>query len=119
MTQAQLGRLAKKWIKKLRLDPPAWKEIRVSFAGLDKMEDAMGLCEWSTEHRTAQIHILEPELHEEYGRGTIEQTLVHELLHLVLQGYMTKQPEEDSNFEYGLNLLSEVLAPKKKARDET
>jgi len=114
MTQAQLQSLAKRWIKKLRLNPPAWKHIEVSFDSEEEMGETVGRCEWSTEHRTALVRILQLPEHDSYTAGTVEQTLVHELLHLVLQGYMTRPQKYDSNFEHGLNVLSEVLAPTKK-----
>jgi len=116
MTQAQLGTLARRWIKKLRLNAPAWKSIDVSFGTLEEMGNTVGKCEWSTEHRTALVRILEEPDHGEACSDTIEQTLVHELLHLVLQGYMTRPQKYDSNFEHGLNVLSEVLAPTKKRK---
>jgi hypothetical protein len=110
--------MAQKWVKKLCLTE--W-EIDFVFLPWEEMEGTVGRCHWQTEYHKATVQILDPatcpgEDVVPYDASDIEQTLVHELLHIVIQGRSNIMPKYNANFERALNILSEVLAPKKEKR---
>ncbi|MCI6172566.1 MAG: hypothetical protein MR665_10285 [Selenomonas bovis] len=79
----ELQEALKEWQHILKLD--AW-DIRAKICRADEMtlEDAQGENNWVLESRKSVIHIIDP---LDYPRNTMfaqdmEQTLVHELLHL-------------------------------------
>lgn len=79
MTLATLRRLTKLWQKRLKLQD--WK-LDVRFAA-DMADTSAGECWWHPDNRTAEIHILPPHIIED----DIEETLVHELLHVLYEGH--------------------------------
>jgi len=75
------------------------------------MEEALGVAYWTPEYKTAVIKILDPEKLEE-DNTDVERTLVHELLHIMLQGHRTMDEVTkvyDPTFEAALNVLADVL----------
>ena len=105
----QLQRLARKWIRRLNLT--AFNKIQVSFAPESEMEEALGVAYWTPEYKTAVIKILAPDNPED-DEQDVERTLVHELLHIMMQGHRTMDDVTktyDPAFEAALNVLADVL----------
>lgn len=119
MTQSQLNRLVNKWRKKLRLGAPLWEEIKFEFKPDSEMEDHLGWCDWSRETGKAWGAVLDPQDLIARDGGSVESIVVHELLHILLQGHMYKQPKYDPDFERALNVLTSVLVPEKKNGQKT
>lgn len=110
----QLHAAAKKWIKKLELGAPVWQSISLFFASPEELPGCVGHCDFSTEHRSAEILVLHPELLEPHTKETgqtWEHILVHELLHLVLDGHKPAG-KYDAQHEAAINLLARVLLKK-------
>lgn len=80
MTLATLRRITKLWQKRLKLQD--WK-INVRFNASIASENAAGMADWHPDNRTAEIDILPPHLIAD----DIEETLVHELLHVLYEGH--------------------------------
>lgn len=80
MTLANLRRLTKLWQKRLKLQD--WK-IVARFTSSIASENAAGMADWHPDNRTAQVDILPPHLITD----DIEETLVHELLHVLYEGH--------------------------------
>ena len=75
------------------------------------MEEALGVAYWTPEYKTAVVKILNPDNPEE-DEQDVERTLVHELLHIMLQGHRTMDDVTktyDPAFEAALNVLADVL----------
>jgi hypothetical protein len=71
--------------------------VRVLIRSKKKMDGAVGSCAWHAEECTADIELL---------RGHGEETLLHELLHLALEGHMTYAETKYSEMhERALNRL--------------
>lgn len=92
MTQDELVTLCAEWQKRLRLQD--WIVKPRIARKFDFVDRAQGQCNWTIETKIATILILDP---IDYPRDTLfeqdlEQTLVHELLHLHLAGVL----EEDN-----------------------
>lgn len=106
MTQRQLNKLVKTWAHRLGIDD--WK-ITTLFKSEYEMGENEGLCYYYTEYRRAEIHILR-ECDREEGCDSIENTVVHELLHIVLEGHKPRlEGQYDAMFERGLNVIASVL----------
>lgn len=91
------------------LGPPNWEKINIRFASFEETEGNVGLCAWFSEYKKVEIFILEEELHAQQEVGTIEETVVHELLHLVLDGHREKKLVYSPSYEHGLNVLARIL----------
>ena len=105
----QLQRLARKWIRRLNLT--TFNKIQVSYAPKSEMEESLGHAYWTPEYKTAVIKILNPDDPEE-DEQDVERTLVHELLHIMLQGHRIMDEVTkvyDPIFEAALNVLADVL----------
>lgn len=77
MTQAQAEKECAYWVKRLGLKE--WSEnTTINVIPAAEMPDEWGTCQWITEECSATIRI-----REDADRATI----VHELLHLVLDGH--------------------------------
>lgn len=78
--------------------------VRVLIRTRKKMAGEVGRCTWHAEECTADIELL---------RGQGEETLVHEILHLALQGHTTYSDAKYSEMhERALNRLAGAyLAP--------
>lgn len=119
MTAAGLNRLKRKWQKRLGLTD--WV-IRVRFVDEETMaretgaKDALGVSLWVPDRKTAKIYVLQPREFkalekDELIPATIEETLVHELLHILLEGHLVQSPS-NINTERALNQLAKVLCGK-------
>lgn len=106
MTIRTLKKLTKEWAELLQLN--GW-EITPSFVEKTETEDAYGETTWSTEWKKAVVHMERPEVIEEDGITTFERVLVHELLHIALEGHKPPSAEYDASYERALNILSELL----------
>jgi hypothetical protein len=94
MTQSQLERLCRTWQRRLRLSD--W-DVSVRIASLEEMGDEVGHIDYEDEQIWAEIRLLEcPE---------IEANLVHELLHLRLDGWAVEY--HDPEKEKAINLLAD------------
>lgn len=106
MTQRQLTKLTKTWAHRLGIGD--WK-ISVKFMPAEDMEDDQGQCWYYPEYRRADIHILREQDTQE-GDDSIEAAVVHELLHIVLEGHRPLEGGKyDAMFERGLNLIANAL----------
>jgi hypothetical protein len=77
---------------------PGVPRVRVAMRSKKAMEDAVGSIRWAAEECTADIELL---------RGQGEETLVHEILHLVLEGHTTYAETKYSEMhERALNRLA-------------
>lgn len=72
----------------------------------DNGVELCGFITWSKqiEYPSALIR-----LNKQFCQGDIEQTIIHELLHLLLEGHKTKQRKYDPHYECALNILSRNL----------
>lgn len=110
MTTKQLQKLCAKWQKRLRLQD--WK-IEVSFvhAGDMRGPSSAGEVSFFPDHAFAQIQILPP---EELDSGnpmhpSIEQVLVHELLHLHMGTFAAKGKAADMAQDRAIECLVPAL----------
>lgn len=100
MTVAQVRRYAKHIQKKFRLTD--WK-IVVKFDNTLEQNGEEGCIEWSTDYKTASIKLV-----ADRTDSQIKETIRHEFLHLLLEGHKDCR-DRDPMFEFGLNLLSEIM----------
>lgn len=107
-----LNNAAKKWIKRLELGAPVWQSITIFYANPGEIPGCVGHCDFSAEHRSAEILILHPDYlgdHTKDTGQTVEHILVHELLHLVIDGHKATNTKYDPQHEAAINLLARVL----------
>lgn len=107
---ARVNKLLKKWLVALELSPPVWSKVSVDFYDPSEEEDSEGSCGWQREYGEAWIYL------SSAIRGNwkdIEETIVHELIHLKLEGHKdieSMSPEKyDPVYENGLNVISREL----------
>ena len=107
---ARVNKLLKKWLVALELSPPVWNKVSVDFYDPSEEEDSEGSCGWQREYGEAWIYI------SSAIRGNwndIEETIVHELIHLKLEGHkdlVSMAPDKyDPVYENGLNVISREL----------
>lgn len=114
MTLKRLRTLAKKWIVALRLTD--WEIDFKLVPNTEELGKCAGTCVWQTEYKTATIEIA-----GDQPPGEIEETLIHELLHLALEGHkpLTQKYKYDAMYERGLNVISEALAAKGRKRENS
>lgn len=85
------------------LDAPEWRgKIRLHWGRKREMGDAVGLCVWCPEYATADIALLR-------GSADLEETVVHEVLHVVLEGHREETVEYSPMYERGLNRIAAGL----------
>lgn len=111
----RLQRLSRKWIKKLKLQN--FQKIDVCLGTPEQMEESVGWAQWSPEYGHALITILDPLQNEDITADEydtyLETTLIHELLHLRLEGHKTMESVTnvyDPAHEAAINILSDLLA---------
>lgn len=73
----------------------------INFDELEICEDLDGWIDWSTEHAYADLVMRK--------RNAKEETLVHELLHLKLEGHKPRPGKYDPLYERALNDLARAL----------
>lgn len=100
-SQVGLERTCRFWQKKLRLAD--WR-VTIKFVRAEEMGDeAQGKCHWNDQARTAAIWILHPDDYKPTNypndvQQDIEDTIVHELLHLHLIAWDTDDKPADERF---------------------
>ena len=84
--QAELDAGLAKWTKILKIED--W-EIILEYESRMKLDDANGLIAKTSDTKQAHVWLVDPESYERERKGTpfvydAEKTLVHELIHIVL-----------------------------------
>ena len=105
MTLFELRRLCRLWQKRLRLENWA---IAISFGTPAEMKDNLGSAGYDPRDLAADILIMPGATDARYHDGGIEQTVIHELLHLVLHGD-TEYAGEDVRQERSINVIADAL----------
>ena len=113
MTTRSLRSLKTKLCKVLNLLD--WK-ITVSFSDeiesaaikQDQCSDSVASVVWNEAHKTATIKILPEEILIKDGY-TVREALLHELLHILIEGHKPATPDIDLNIERALNQLAGTL----------
>lgn len=121
ITQRQLTALMKRWQKRLRLQD--WK-VKVKLVGQEEFDAKgqtydfsaktnYGFCEQLVEAKTATIWMVKleegPTEEDISERQEIENTLVHELLHLHFAPFASKRPEDELQHEQAIEAITEAL----------
>lgn len=105
MTDEQLGSLCKLWQKRLRLQD--WRiDTRLVDSG-ELPDEGGGTCLVHSDDRTAVIKILQPDSYNQTSdfykafpeAFEVERTLIHELLHIPLDGLFEHRDDTDE-FKY-------------------
>lgn len=114
MSRKVLNKFLRKWVRILKLSKPKWDKITIEFSDKNLKSETVGLCSWSTEESEARIYIISPEKYlktfdEEITEAFIEKVVIHELLHLVLDGGKCGKIKYEPHYEQGLNTLASVL----------
>jgi Zn-dependent peptidase ImmA (M78 family) len=75
------------------------------------LDDCDGQARWKTEYKHVVIHLASDQNDKE-----LEETLVHELIHVLLEAHKNepKNRRYDPLYERGLNVLSENLVSRKR-----
>lgn len=84
-----------------RLNLREW-EIAVRWGKADAMTECVGFCLWSSEEQAAYITLARTQ--EDH-----EGTLIHELLHIVLQGHADYSGKYDIHTERAINKIAAAL----------
>ena len=109
MTLFNLRRLARLWQKRLRISD--WK-VDIAFGAEEEMnsegEECDGWTRYDPRDMTAIIRIAPNLDHENYSDGGYEQTIIHELLHIVLHGECLYE-KEDISQERKINIIADAL----------
>jgi hypothetical protein len=118
-TEAELRKLCRRWQQMLRLQD--WK-IEIQYARIREMlhnDDIGGVISWgrcsiNDNHKRAKVYVLHPDDYEDdLGREEIEETVVHELLHVQMSGMRSAikgpDPAGDLCEEQVINIDSELL----------
>jgi hypothetical protein len=111
---ASLRRFTEAWALRLGLGTPdaggwgisvTWATKADAANGLISDEDA-GSCVWMIEHREANIY-----LNKRYAADLAELhlTIIHELLHIRLEGHLPRAKRYDPHYEHAINYLSGAL----------
>lgn len=112
MTEERLKELAKEWQKKLRIQD--W-DVDVSFKRHFEMGggNILGECCSTPAVRKSTIHILIPEdVETPQSDYNLEESLVHELLHVHFSEWEDHFPEGDvmpASYEAGIDAVSKAL----------
>src|SRR5687768_10401252 len=113
ITSRTLSDLSKAWMQRLGLTD--WlPRTTVRFGAAEEMAGNVGYCEWSAERKSALVLIAKlpalaqdsPELPVE---RVLEETLVHELLHIRIEGHRFTPLPYSTQYEAGLNEIAEAL----------
>lgn len=114
MSKKVLNKFLRKWIRILKLSKPKWDKITIDFGAEELQPEAVGFCRWSTEERKAEVFVISPKeylnfFNEEINEIFVEKVIIHELLHLMLEGGKSGKIKYEIHFEQGLNILADVL----------
>ena len=99
MKIGELRKVAKEWQSRLGLDH--WK-IEVRHGKEGEMDPSWCACvTWSCEYHSAFILV--------HKNHCTEHSIVHELLHVRLEGHLVKPLKYDSMYEFSLNHITDTL----------
>ena len=104
MTLFELRRLCKLWQRRLRITD--WT-ISIRWGTPEEMPDSLGSAVYDPRQMRAEV-LIRPGVDEGYPDGGVEQTIVHELLHLVLHGD-TEYEREVILQERAINQIADAL----------
>ncbi len=104
MTTAQLNRLCKIWKERLRVTD--WT-TSICWATDEEIPDCVGSTIYDPRSMTAEIKIRSGD-DEAYLDGGIEQTIIHELLHIVMHGDVEYEKENIMQ-ERAINQIADAL----------
>ena len=105
MTNKQLSTLVRREARRLRLDgwtfDASWGDAGGSSATISI----------EPEYQTATLVVAPPETLAEVGKdfAPLKETIIHELLHVRLEGHRTQTGKYDPAYELGLNIVAELL----------
>jgi len=85
------------------LDLTDW-DIRCRWSRRGELADADGQCRWQPEYRIADVV-----LRRQQPDSEIPHTVVHELLHLRLQGHTLNEAPYDPQLELGINRTAAAI----------
>lgn len=117
-SQAGLERMCRFWQRKLRLAD--WRVTIRYASGEEFGDDSQGRNYWNDHSRTAEIWVLSP---DDYNAGNypnnaaqdIEDTVVHELIHLHLVAWNTdRKPAEERCQEQAIEAITGALVALKR-----
>ena len=110
-----LRRLCTLWQKRLRIQD--WT-ISLSWGDPERMAENLGETMYDPRNMIAQV-VLHP-VHEDYGYldGGYEQTLIHELLHIVMHGWVDYEAENIMQ-ERSINHIADALYWSYRAKTKT
>lgn len=120
-TNRDLRTLCNYWQRTLRLAD--W-EVRVKFGRSRDLVVGDGVA-WGRisvqpDHRAAEMLILHPEDHHNAeGRGEIESTIVHELLHIFFDSVNSAEKGHSTPEEQAINAIANALVRLKKRGDKS
>jgi hypothetical protein len=100
-----LRQLTDLWVERLNLAD--W-DIRVRYASKKELGENYGDCNWNPDERKARIRVRRPGVLRKDGEH-LEDVLLHELLHLVLQGHAWEEEPYNVHIERADNALVEAL----------
>jgi hypothetical protein len=109
-----LKRLGKYWQRKLGL-----LDWTINFVFDELPENGQGSCTWDAHIQEATVRISPTLAIAKYSDGGIEATLIHELVHIVLQGHQSEEEIEEplaTIIEISINRLADALCRTKVRR---
>lgn len=115
MTPKQLRKCCSEWQAKLRLSE--W-DVQVRFVPVREMpsQHHLGMVQWHLDEKHANISLVKPgqESTEIMRPYNVEETLVHELLHLLLAPIDVEDGLASTALEFSINAIAGALvrAPK-------
>lgn len=83
------------------LNLPEWT-IAIAWGSKREMGDAVGTCVWSPEEMVADIRLAR-------RQDNPEQTIIHELIHVVLDGHKAMNGKYNEMQERAINRLADAL----------
>lgn len=100
-----LDKLCAKWIKIFSLEAPLWDNIIWGYKTHEELKGCYAYASWSPEYRECSLGFALPQVHEDAG-FSLESTVIHEFLHIVLEGHQATASKYSGLYENGLNKLS-------------
>lgn len=106
MKQRELNVLVKKIQKILKLE--GWK-IKAKIVTKVETEGAMADVNYESEWKTAKIASYSPEYLKEHFGVSFRQNLIHEMLHLLIEGHKPADGPYDPQTEFAINTIAEII----------
>ena len=105
MTLFEVRRLCKLWKKRLRVED--WTTT-IGFGTPEQMDGNLGLTMYDPRNAVADILLAPEQADQTYLDGGMEHTIIHELLHLVMHGWIEYE-KEDVLQERSVNVIADAL----------